>query len=481
MNILLSAQLGGWLLVAMGALQGIPWLAALWFGEAPGPYLVVAGISLVVGLPLALGVRPDHVRLRPRDGFLIVVGAWLLASLFGTLPYLITGTLGPVDAFFESVAGFTTTGATVMVDLESQPKGILLWRSLTQWLGGMGIVVFTVALMPILGIGGMQLFKAEMPGPVTEKFRPRVAETARRIWMIYVGLTIVEFIVLFVAGLSGFDALCHSLTNVSTGGFSTQSNSVGGFHSPAVEWIVIVFMILAGTNFLLHYRALSGQAVSVLRDRELHYFLGFLLLGILVISLGTWSHSGTGEDRPALREIIFTVVSLTTGTGYAVVDYEPWSGFTHLVFLVLMVLGGMAGSTSGGVKSLRVVLALDAVRKNFATAGHRSAVRPAVRHLGQPVADDVISSVWAFLAVYIALAGLMALIISAMGYDSMTAVSAGLSAVGNVGPGLGEIGPFDHYSQFPALAKFCLSFCMIAGRLELFTLLVLFTPYFWRR
>jgi len=480
-NILLSAQLAGWLLVLLGGVQLAPIAAALYFGEPITPFLAAGAVALFLGLPIALGVQPDNLKIRPRDGFFIVTGAWLLASLFGALPYVTTGALVPVDALFESVSGFTTTGSTVIGDIESMPRSLLLWRSITQWLGGMGIVVFTIALMPILGIGGMQLFKAEVPGPVTEKIKPRVAETARRLWLIYVGLTVLEGFALWFAGLSGFDAICHALTTSSTGGFSTRNDSVGSFDSATVEWIVIVFMLLAGINFVLHYKLLAGRVKDFFEDRELRYFLGVVALAMAAITSFMWNQEGPDGSEPLFRSILFTVVSLSTGTGYATVNFELWPAFGHLVLLTLMLLGGMAGSTSGGVKSLRAVLVIDAVRKNLKTAGHRNAVRAPVQHAGKPVPDDVLAGIWVFLAVYAALIALMSLTIAGYGYDMETALSGGITSVANVGPGLGEIGAFDDFGHFPAPIKLGLSFCMIAGRLELFTVLVLLSPGFWRR
>jgi trk system potassium uptake protein TrkH len=480
MNILLATQLAGWLLVLLGAFQLPVVLAALVFGEVPTPYLVSSGVALLFGLPIALGVRPENLRVRPRDGFFIVTSAWLLASLAGAVPYMTTGVLGPVDAFFESVAGFTTTGSTVMISIENAPRALLLWRSLTQWLGGMGIVVFTIALMPILGIGGMQLFKAEVPGPVKEKIKPRVAETARQLWLIYVGLTFAEFLVLRVAGMTWFDALCHALTTVSTGGFSTRADSLGAYDSGAIDWIIIVFMLLGGTNFVLHFRVLTGRVRELGRDAELRYFLTVVAIGIVLVVIGSWQGGG-GADRPVFRDVVFQVVSVVTTTGYATTDFESWSSLSHLVLLGLMILGAMAGSTSGGVKSLRVVLTLRAVRKNFATAAHRNAVQPPVQYAGKPVPSEVMDSIWIFLAVYFGLAGCMALAITAAGYDLTTAISGALTSIGNVGPGLGAIGPYDHFAHFPGVIKLAFAFCMLAGRLELFTLLVLLTPSFWRR
>jgi trk system potassium uptake protein TrkH len=416
-----------------------------------------------------------------------VSAAWLVASLFGALPYVTSGVLAPVDAFFESVAGFTTTGSTVMTHIEGSPRALLLWRSLTQWLGGMGIVVFTVALMPLLGIGGMQLFKAEVPGPVKEKVTPRVAETARQLWFIYVGLTGAEWIALMLAGMAPFDALCHSLTTLSTGGFSTRNASVGAYQSPAIEWIVIVFMVLAGINFVLHYRLLRGRVREALSDVELRYFLGVLCVSTVVVLFSLISGGGVGAEATeglrfadALRAAAFTCASLVTTTGYVTADFEAWPSLACLVLLHLMVLGAMAGSTSGGVKSLRAILSFRAVRTTFMVAGHRKAVRPAVRYGGKPVQPEVLAGVWSFFAVYFLLVALAAMLVAACGYDLLTAVSAGITAVGNVGPGLSAIGPSDHFAHFPAFVKLALAGCMIAGRLELFTLLILLTPGFWR-
>ena len=348
MNLLLATRLAGWLLVFMGAFEFAPIAAAVWFGDPLTPWFVSAGLTLALGVPLATGVRSENVRIKPRDGFFIVASAWILASLAGAVPYLALGALGPVDALFESVAGFTTTGSTVLVDIEGTPRSLLLWRSLTQWLGGMGIVVFTIALMPVLGIGGMQLFRAEVPGPVAEKIRPRVTSTARRLWLIYVGLTAAEWVALIVAGMSPFESLCHSLTTLSTGGFSTRGASIGAFDSAAVEWIVIVFMVLAGINFVLHYKVIAGRFREASSDSELHYFLAALTLASVAVAVAVWG-SGVEEGGAPIRAAIFQVVSLLTSTGYATANFELWPSFAHMVLLFLMILGAMAGSTSGGV------------------------------------------------------------------------------------------------------------------------------------
>lgn len=481
MNARLAIRLGGWLLIALGGFQILPLLAALTFGEALAPYLAAGLITIAAGVPAVWLSRPDNLRIRPRDGFLIVSGAWLLAAIAGAVPYLTTGSLGVIDALFESMSGFTTTGSTVLTEIEAAPRALLLWRSLTQWIGGMGIVVFTIALMPILGIGGMQLFKAEVPGPVTEKIRPRVAQTARALWMIYVGLTVLQWIALMLAGMSGFDALCHALTTLSTGGFSTRNASIGAYHSPAIEWIVIVFMMLAGMNFVLHYRLLTGRIREVGRDAEFRYFLGVVVVSVGLIWLADVALGVFAGGPPGFRDVMFTVVSIVTTTGYATADFEAWPSVSHLLLLGLMALGAMAGSTSGGVKSLRALLAVRAVRGTFRAAGHRNAVQPPVMYGGRPVPEEVITSIWVFLAVFFGLAGAMAVAVAATGYDLQTAISGGLTSLGNVGPGLGEIGPYDHFAHFPSGVKLGFIFCMLAGRLELFTLLVLFSAAYWRR
>jgi len=476
-NAQLIANVLGWLLVGLAAFQLVPIAAAFSFGEPVLPYAASAIAACVVGLAMALGSHPTDRRLRTRDGFLVVSAAWLIASAFGSLPYVFTETLGAVDAIFESVAGFTTTGSTVMAQIEGAPKGLLLWRSLTQWLGGMGIILFAVALMPLLGVGGMQLFKAEVPGPVADKLTPRVAVTARRLWLIYVGFTGVEWVLLLGAGMTQFEALCHSFTTMSTGGFSTLNESIAGFDSALIEWIVIVFMTLAGVNFVLHYRLLTGQISSVLRDAELRYYL-LLLAGAALIVYWALIHA---TDLGGFRAALFQVVSVATTTGYATVDFEGWPALALLVLLQLMILGGMAGSTSGGVKSLRVLIGMKAVASIFNRLGHRTAVGHPVRYAKKRVPDDVLAGIWAFLTAYFLIATFVACVVAAAGYDMLTSLSAALTSVGNVGPGLGEIGPFDNFAHFPSGVKLTLSIAMIAGRLELFTILILLHRDFWRR
>jgi len=476
-NVLLIANFLGWLLLGLSAIELIPVGAALILGEPALPYAASAITAFVCGLPIVLSVRPTDRHMRTRDGFLVVATAWVLASAFGSLPYDLTGTLGTVDALFESVSGFTTTGSTVMTDIDEAPLSLLLWRSITQWLGGMGIILFAVALMPLLGVGGMQLFKAEVPGPIADKLTPRIADTARRLWLIYVGLTGIEWILLMVAGLTPYEALCHALTTMSTGGFSTHNQSIGGFDSPLVEGIIIVFMVMAGVNFVLHYRLLTGRIGAVVADGELRYYV-LLLAG--ATGVVAWVLSDAGVPG-SIQVAVFQVVSIVTTTGYATAHFEGWPTLALLILLQLMILGGMAGSTSGGVKSLRILIGMRAVANVFDRLGHRAAIGHPVRYAGKPVPDRVLSGIWAFFTAYFMIVVVVALIVAAAGYDIVTALSAALTSVGNVGPGLGEIGPFDNFAHFPAAVKFALCAAMIAGRLELFTVLILFHPDFWRR
>jgi trk system potassium uptake protein TrkH len=467
------------LVAVLGAFQVLPLGIALLYGETPWPWIVSLVVLAGTGTLTAWLARPKVRVLRPRDAYLVVAAGWIFASLAGAVPYLVTGTLGPVDAIFESVAGFTTTGSTAMQKIEGTSAALLFWRSLTQWVGGMGIILFAVAVLPLLGIGGMQLFRVEVPGPVKDKLRPRVIETARRLWAIYVGLTALEWVALMVAGMGPFDAINHAFTTLATGGFSTRDASVGAFASPAIEWVVIVFMALAGVNFVIHYRVLTEGWRAPSRDSELHYYVGMIAVASLVVLLVLpLEHAGGVEE--SVRNAVFGVVSVATTTGYGTVDFELWPPLAQLVLLQLMVLGGMAGSTAGGVKSLRALIGFRALRVSVEKLVHPHAVRP-VKYGGRAVPEDVVAGIWAFLTAYFAIAAFAAAIVAQAGYDLVTAASAALTALGNVGPGLGQVGPFDNFSHMPAHVKLVLSFCMLAGRLEVFTFLVLLQPGFWRR
>jgi trk system potassium uptake protein TrkH len=477
-NFRFDLHLIAWLALFNAGFLAVIAVFALIRGEPLLPYAGSVAIAGVGGGVLLAATRGSNHRIRPRDGLLVVSGGWIVTSAIGALPFVLAGALGPVDALFESVSGFTTTGSTVIADVTPLPRALLLWRAMTQWIGGMGIILFTIAILPLLGIGGMQLFQAEVPGPVADKVQPRLASTARTLWAIYVGMTAAEVLALFACGMSVYDAVCHAFTTMATGGFSTRNTSVGEFGLPAAEWVITVFMLLAGVNFVLHYRALTGRWRVALRDAELRYFLGLVATATAVIAF-TLIRPGAGVEE-VLRTAAFQVASIITTTGYATVDFELWTPLAHVVLLALMVAGGMAGSTGGGVKSMRVLISVRALRATIHRLIHPHAVRP-VKYNGQVVDDSILSEVWAFLTAYAFIALVATALIAACGYDLVTSGSAALTTLGNVGPGLGAIGAYDNFSHFPTIPKLVMSACMLLGRLEIFTILALFSREFWRR
>ncbi len=477
MNVLRDLQILGWLLVVIAAAQLIPAAASLIWGEPALPFLASAIAAAVPGLLIACASQPAHDRVRVRDGFVLASGAWLLAAFFGALPYVMTGALHPLDALFESVAGFTTTAASVVRSVEDLPRALLLWRSMTQWLGGMGVLIVAVALLPFLDIGGMQLFASDETRSTADSGRPRFAAVARRLLGVYLGLTALAFVFLAIAGLGPFDALCHALTSVSTGGFSTRDGSVGSFDSQAVEWVMVVVMFLGATNFVIHYRIVSGRGTKLWYDGEFRYYVGAIVIASALLG---WSIAG-GADASAdvVRPAIFQTLSMLSGTGYYSTDYTGWSGFAQLILLGLMVLGGMSGSTTGGIKSLRLLIGIRALRRSFTMLLHPHAVHR-IKYAGRAVPDETVAAIWAFLTAFFAIVGVAAVIVASAGYDLVTAISVALSVTSNVGPALSAAGPGSHFADFPDYAKYGLGFCMLAGRLDIFTILVLLLPKFWR-
>jgi len=477
LNAQRDLQILGWLLVAVAIAQLIPAAASLIWGEPALPFLASAIAAAVPGLLIAGASQPRDDRLRIRDGFVLAFGAWSLAAFFGALPYVMTGTLHPLDAFFESVAGFTTTASSVVRSVESLPRSLLLWRSMTQWLGGMGVLVVAVALLPFLGVGGMQLFVGDETRSTADSGRPRFAAVARRLFEVYLGLTTLAFVFLTLAGLGPFDALCHALTSVSTGGFSTRHGSVGSFGSPAVEWVMIVVMFLGATNFVIHYRIVSGRASNLWHDGEVRYYMGAIAIASALLA---WSLAGSADASADIaRPAIFQAVSMLSGAGYYSADYAAWGGFAQLILLGLMVLGGMSGSTTGGIKSLRLLIGIRALRHSFTMLLHPHAVHR-VKYAGRAVPDDITAAIWAFLTAFFAIVGVAAVIVASAGYDLVTSISVAFSLTSNVGPALGAAGPGSHFADFPNYAKCGLCFCMLVGRLDVFTVLVLLQPKFWR-
>jgi trk system potassium uptake protein TrkH len=425
----------------------------------------------------ARSAAKNHIN--KREGFLIVSLTWVAISLFGTLPFLISGAIPSfTDAFFETMSGFTTTGASILSDVEVLPKGILFWRSITHWIGGMGIIVLSIVVLPFLGIGGMQLYTAEMPGVTKDKLHPKISETAKRLWGIYIILTILHVALLLLGKMNLLESLCHAFGSMGTGGFSTRNASIG-VYSPYIQYVIATFMFLAGMNFTLHFLLFTGKIKLVWRDDELRYYL-YLILGFtLVIAVLLFLRTGLDAEK-AFRDALFQVVSIITTTGYFTSDYVVWPGAIWFLIFLLMFIGGMAGSTGGGVKVIRQLLLFRNAGKELKRAIHPQGIIP-VRLNGQAVSQDIIYKVMAFFQLYILIFVFGAIGLSLLGLDFETAIGASISALGNIGPGLGKVGPVGNYGFIHDAGKWLLSLLMLLGRLELFTVLILVTRSFWKR
>ncbi len=471
----------GILLVINGAFMLSCLVFSFYYGSSDKLALFGAGaITMGIGAAVFLLTSGNtNKELRKRDGYLIVVCGWLFMSFFGTLPYILSGAIPNLtNAFFETLSGYSTTGATILQDIEAVDKGILLWRSLTQWIGGMGIIVLTVAILPILGIGGMQLFIAEAPGVSPDKLQPRIKETAKRLWMIYLGLTLTETVLLWVGGMSFYDAINHALTTMATGGFSTKNASVAYYTSPFIQYVIILFMFLAGTNFTMTYFGLHGQFKKVLKNDEFRFYLGICFVCSLITGLAIYN-TGHGTFEKSIRDALFQVVSIITTTGYITYDYTSWTSFVTILFFVLMFVGASAGSTAGGVKIVRHLILVKNSILELKRQLHPSAVIP-VRFNGKAVSRDITFNILAFIMIYISIFALGSMTMGILGEDFNTAIGATATCLGNIGPGLGNVGPIDNFASISAPGKWVLSFLMLLGRLELFTVLMLFTPYFWK-
>jgi trk/ktr system potassium uptake protein len=470
------------IIIIMGILM-LPALGfSVYYGESdfhPLLYSVIITLSFGTGLKF-LTRKSKDAEIKKRDGYLIVTLSWVSMAIFGTLPYLLMEhNLGVSDAFFESMSGLTTTGATILDDIESLPHGILFWRSMTQWIGGMGIIVLTIAILPLLGIGGMELFVAEAPGPTKDKIHPRIKETAKRLWIIYLILTISETIILMFCGMNFFDAINHSLTTNSTGGFSTKQDSIAAFNSPVIELVIMFFMFVAGTNFTLIYFGFKGKFSRFWNNDEFKWYLGAVLGLIIILTPIIWMETDLSFFR-SLRDVSFQVVSIITTTGYATADYTLWGPLATFMFFLLLFSGASAGSTSGGIKIVRIVLLMKNGFLEFKKRLHPNAILPV--HLNkQSVPSNIIYNLLAFIFLYLFIFTLGALVMTALGETFDVALSSVATSLGNVGPGIAEISPANTFSAISSPGKWVLSFLMLFGRLELFTVALLFTPYYWRR
>lgn len=480
LNFKIVISILGLLIMLNGAFMLLCLPVSLYYNDGDWYAILVSGlITITIGFIARMVFRnTKDAPLRKREGYLIVTLGWVLMSLFGTLPYLISGAIPAfTDAYFETLSGFSTTGASILTDIERIHNGILFWRSLTQWIGGMGIIVLTVAILPILGIGGMELFVAEAPGISPDKLKPRITDTAKRLWLIYLGLTGLEFILLWIGGMSFFDAANHSLTTMATGGFSTKNASIAHFSSPYIQYVIMIFMFLAGTNFTLTYFGLHGQLKKVWGNEEFRYFFKFSIAFGVIITFVVYTVTGQ-EFEKSFRDAFFQLISIVTTTGYVTADYTSWAPFLTVLFFMFMFIGGSAGSTAGGVKIVRHVVLIKNSILELRRQIHPRAVLP-VRLNKRAIMPEITFNILAFMIIYLMLFVVGSVIMSLFGLEFTTAMGSVATCLGNIGPGIGDVGPVDNFANIHWIGKWVLCLFMLLGRLELFTVLILFTPYYW--
>ena len=493
LNLKLILYIIGMLLVFNGFSMFITSFVSFIVVDGVAFQLIISGlIPISIGTILMLTNKNNSRQINKRDGYIIVTLGWLTMVISGMLPYYFTNSiLGSANLFFETMSGYTTTGSTILDDVEGLPMSIIFWRSMTHWLGGMGIIVLAIALLPLLGIGGMQLFSAEAPGVSGDKIHPRISDTAKRLWMIYVGLTFVETILLNIAGMSFFDALNNSMSNIASGGFSTKNESIAYWNNiPIIQYIIIFFMFLAGTNFILIYFGLIGKIKKIFKNTEFKWYVSLLTIFVLIATVVLYISvdlSETAVDHPevygkfesSFRHALFQVVAIVTTTGFITGDFVSWGSFLTMFFFGIMFLGGSSGSTSGGVKVLRHLILIKNGLLEFKRSLHPNAIIP-LRHNNTVVEKPIVIHVLAFFILYLILFIIGAGVLSIMGLDFISAIGSAASSIGNVGPALGDFGPTNSFNSLPDLGKYWCAFLMLVGRLELFTVLILFTPFFWR-
>jgi len=441
---------------------------------------IPAAITFVLGGIAWYKTSKAPANLGKREGYLIVSLVWVVFSLFGSLPFILSGSIpGFTDAFFETMSGFTTTGASILNDIEAMPKGLLFWRSVTQWMGGMGMIVMSLAILPMLGIGGMELFVAEVPGPTADKLHPRVRQTAKRLWGIYTAFTAMEIVLLMLGGMSLYDAVNHSFTTMATGGYSTKQASIAN-ETPYIQYVISVFMLIAGVNFTLSYFALKLKFKRVFSNEEFRWYLSFILAFTLILTFTVYYRNIESGLEKAFRDSFFQVVSIITTTGFVTADYLEWGTFGIMLMFTMMFLGGSAGSTGGGIKIVRVVILLKNSVLEFKRLLHPKAVIP-VRLNHRAVDSMIVTNVLAFIVFYILTFVAGSIIMAALGLDLESSMGSVIASLGNIGPGIGSVGPVVNFAHIPDLGKWVLSLLMLMGRLELFTVMIIFTPVFWKR
>lgn len=493
LNFKIIFHLMGLLLLFNGGFMLVAAIVSRIYNDGVTLEITLAGLATLFGGILLMFATRDHQKeIKKREGYIVVTFGWIFMSLSGTFPYLFSEAIPNfTNAFFETMSGYTTTGASILNDIESLPEGILFWRSTTHWIGGMGIIVLAIAILPLLGIGGMQLFTAEAPGLGSDKLHPRITDTAKRLWLIYFGYTLAETLLLKLAGMNIFDAMNHAMSTLSTGGFSTKNSSVAHWNdNPTIQYIIMLFMFLAGMNFVLSYFAFKGRVKKIVQDEEFRFYLGFIASFTVIAALVVYfradiTASGIahpmvlGEAESAFRHGLFQVLAVVTTTGFVSADYTMWTPFLKVFFFGLMFLGGSAGSTAGGVKVVRHFLMIKNGLLEFKRALHPNAIIP-VRYNNKSVSQEIVYNILGFFILYMLLFIIGSLVLGAMGLDFETAIGGAASSLGNVGPAFGDLGPVDNYEGLPTAGKWWCAFLMLSGRLELFTVLILITPFFWR-
>ena len=457
----------------------LPFIFSFYYRD--GLHLIFA--SQIIGMLLlslilrAFIKRPSELTIR--EGFLTVTLSWVTLSLLGSVPFRVSGFIPSfTDAFFETMSGFTTTGASILTNIEALPKSLLVWRDMTQWLGGMGVIALAVAILPYLGVGGMQLFKAEVPGPIKDKISPRISETAKILWMVYLAFTVAEIILLVLGGLSFFESLCTAFGTMATGGFSPRNASIAAYSTAYVHYVITIFMFIAGVNFSLHYWALKGKLGHYVKNSEFRFFGMIICIALGLIMAARWI-GGENFSEEFFRGSLFQTISIVTTTGFVTHDYEQWPFVTQIILLALMFIGGCTSSTGGGIKNVRVLVLFKEMGSELRKLFHPHGIFP-VKIGAKSVPENIVSNVVVFIALYILIFFFGVLAMAGLGLDIDTSIGAVAATLGNVGPGIGAVGPIDNYSHIPILAKWILSFLMMVGRLEIFTVLVIFTPHFWR-
>ena len=458
----------------------IPFFVALFYGQGDANAFLYTVLLMIPIALIHIKIKGKKNEIYAKEGFLTVGLAWIVISFFGALPFVFSGAIPSlVDAFFETSSGFTTTGASILTEIQSLPKGILFWRSFTHWVGGMGFLIFILALMPTFSGNTIHLLKAESPGPTPGKIVPKIKQTAKILYAIYFVLTLIETIFLKSAGLSWYDSIIHALGTAGTGGFSNMNASVAAFNNPAVEWIITIFMLLFGVNFVLYFQLIRGNVKAFFKSEELKWYLIAVFASIIIIAVNIipFNH---GDVTKSIRDSAFQVSSIVTTTGYATVNFNLWPTLSKVILIMLMFMGAMAGSTGGGIKTIRIVIIFKAIRREIDKILHPRRVK-SVKIDGNVVEEETISGVFLFIFAYIIISLIAIFIVSFDNFDVTTTVTSVIATLSNIGPGLEMVGPAGNFSAFSDLSKLVLSFCMLAGRLEIYPMLILFSPSLWKK